>query len=272
MLITCLWTFFYMMISFCYLLHSFTPSSLFLHSFLPSFLPSFIHSAEQSGVYNRAARAQPSKSKRVHRRANSACTAEAPPYERSHGSLQISWSPSPPEKAISCLKSLRPCKGVPSSALEDRDLTWHLKTARKIVTPRQVIEWVSDPVHQHRNRSDPGSNGRDGVRPPSVPRQPGPWTLRSAPRLGGVRSRGGGDLGCETPCFSVTWPEKKPSKGQRPVTSALAGRASVGCRSDVGRLCVGGENPMPHNPRENWQCWLNSSKHGFLQVRWSSPS
>ena len=57
---------------------SFHFTSLHFISFR-SFIHSFIHTAEQLGVHNRAARAQPSKSISVHRRANSACTAEAPP-------------------------------------------------------------------------------------------------------------------------------------------------------------------------------------------------
>ena len=58
---------------------SFLHSFYSFHSFIHSFIQSFIQSAEQSGVYSRGARAQPSKSKHVYRRANSACTAEAPP-------------------------------------------------------------------------------------------------------------------------------------------------------------------------------------------------
>ena len=73
------------------LIVSFLPSFIhpsFIHSFIRSFILSLIHSFIQqskAACTTEKVRAQPSKSKRVDRRANSACTAEAPPHRDPFG-------------------------------------------------------------------------------------------------------------------------------------------------------------------------------------------
>ena len=64
----CINIFIYIFVHFC--IH------LFIHCFIPLFIHAFIHS------FRAQRRIQPSKSKRVYRRANSACAAEIPPGQK----------------------------------------------------------------------------------------------------------------------------------------------------------------------------------------------